>query len=360
MFRAFLALLLNVAAFAQSSDITELLQKQVLANHLAGIAVIVVRADSVIAVAAVGVRHDGQTTPIGSSDLFHLGSNTKAITATMIARVIQAGKLKWSTTPADVFPELNDADPALKRITVEQLLSHYAGLPPYEDTSDKEFKTLPKFAGNATEQRSQFTSWVLRHPPAVPPGTKPLYSNAGYAVAAAMAERVTGSTWEQLVTNEVLDPIGIHAAFAWPLAVGAGEPWGHTENKKGVKPVDQSAKDSELPAYLLPAGGMAMTIADYGKFLQANLQALRSKDALFTHLHTAPMRDKYALGWGAQSIDGVPSSAHTGSAGSFYAVAAIQSAQNVGVAVLLNSDGSRSAATAAKVLKALLKQFAVQ
>ncbi len=359
MFRVGLTLLTCAATFGQSPEIGDILRKQIQESRLGGMAAVVVRADGVVGAAWAGVKCDGQTTPIGSNDLFHLGSNTKAITATMIARVVESGKLSWSSTPLEAFPELKDKIRAeFKEITLEQLLSHYAGLAAYEDTDDKEFKRLPKFVGSAAEQRGQFAAWVLAQAPAVRPGTKPVYSNAGYAVAAAMAERVTGSPWEQLVSSQVLEPLGIHAIFGWPLTAGADQPWGHTETKKGIRPVDQSGQDSALPPYLMPAGGIAMTVTDYGKFLQANLRGLQSKDALFVHLHSAPMRDKYALGWGVQPIDGVPSSAHTGGAGSFYAVAALQPTRNVAVAVFTNSDGERSAAAANLTLKTLLKQFA--
>jgi CubicO group peptidase (beta-lactamase class C family) len=61
--------------------------------------------------------------------LFHLGSKTNAITATMIARLVEAGKLSWTTTAAETFPDLSKTmDPAFRHITIEQLLSYHAGV----------------------------------------------------------------------------------------------------------------------------------------------------------------------------------------------------------------------------------------
>jgi CubicO group peptidase (beta-lactamase class C family) len=178
-----------------------------------------------------------------------------------------------------------------------------------------------------------------------------------------MAERVTGSSWEALVTSLVLEPLGMHAIYGWPVTADRHEPWGHTETKKGLKAVDQSDEASQLPPYLLPAGGMAMSLGDYGRFLQMNLRIIQGREDKFLsvgtikRLHSSTMQDKYALGWGASQIDGVPSSVHTGSAGSFYAVVALQPGRDIAVAVVANSDGDRSASACATVLKALLAMY---
>jgi D-alanyl-D-alanine carboxypeptidase len=346
----------------QSQEIARLLEKQTDDNHLAGMAAIVIRAESMAGIAAAGVRRQGENAPISTGDLFHLGSNTKAVTATMIARLVEAEKLSWTTTPLDAFPELRDTiHPAFKQITIEQLLSHHAGIPPY--TAISAFKVLPKISRSATEQRTMFTAWVLQHAPAVPPGTKGLYSNAGYVIAAAMAERVTGSTWEALVTKLVLDPLGMHATYGWPLTADRHEPWGHVETKKGLQAIDQSDEGSRLPFYLLPAGGMFMSLGDYGKFLQMNLSILQGKKDKFLtvgtvkRLHSSTMHDRYALGWGASQIDGVPSSTHAGTAGSFYAIVALQASRDIGVAVVANSGGDRSASACEAVMNSLLVMY---
>ncbi len=343
-------------------DISKLLEKELQVNRLAGMAV-VVRADGAAVIGSAGVKRDGESAAIERGNLFHLGSNTKAFTATMIARLVETGKLSWATTPLDVFPELRATlHPALKDVTLEQLLSHHAGIAPYSDSSEKEYKALPPISGSAVEQRIKFSAWVLQHKPALAPGKKGSYSNAGFVIAAAMAERVTGSSWEELVTAHVLEPLGIHAVYAWPATGDRGQPWGHSETKKGLKAQDPADELEQLPPFLLPAGGMAMSMGDYGKFLQEHLRGLEGKKSSFLSvetirkLHSSSMMDKYALGWGIAPVDGVPSSSHTGSAGSFYAVVVLQPGRDVAVAVVTNSDGVRSETSAKKVLKALLAQ----
>ncbi len=350
---------------APAPDIVKVLEQTIKEHHLVGMAAVVVRADSVAGIGSAGVRREGQSVPINVHDLFHLGSNTKAITATMIARLIEAGKLSWTTTPLDVFPEMKESiHPAFRAITLEQLFSHYAGIPPYTDGDAKEFKELPKLKGSGAKQRLKFAEWVLKHEPAVAPGTKAVYSNAGYAIAAAMAERVTGSTWEDLIVSQVVNPLGIHAIFEWPATSDKNQPWGHVETKKSLRPQNPADKDEQLPPFLLPAGGMAMSIGDYGVFLQEHLKGLEGKPTrllsveTIKRLHTAPMHDKFALGWGLQQMNGVLSSVHAGSDGTFYAVVALQPSRDTAIAVVANSGGDRSGTGSSAALKALLAQYA--
>jgi CubicO group peptidase (beta-lactamase class C family) len=75
-------------------------------------------------------------------------------------------------------------------------------------------------------------------------------------------------------------------------------------------------------------------------------------------LHTSPLQDKFALGWGSQQVNGVRSSVHTGSAGSFYAVVVLQPVRDIAVAVVANSGGDRSGTGSAAALKALLARYA--
>jgi CubicO group peptidase (beta-lactamase class C family) len=143
-------------------------------HNIPAMAAIVLRADTVLARGIAGVRHAGVPGAVTINDRFQLGSNTKAITATLVATLVEAGTLSWTTTPADVFPEMRDSmSPAFRGVTLEQLLSHHAGVSPFSDTDDKDFKTIPRLTGTPTERRRAFTAWVLRGKPVEPPGTKP-------------------------------------------------------------------------------------------------------------------------------------------------------------------------------------------
>lgn len=336
-------------------------------HNIPAMAAIVLRADTVLARGVAGVRHAGLAGPVTTQDRFQLGSNTKAITATLLAVLVEAGQLSWTTTLAEVFPELRDSmSTEFQQVTLEQLLSHHAGVSPFTDTDDRDFRSIPRLAGSPMERRRAFTAWVLRGRPIEPPGTRGVYSNGGYTVAAAMAERVTGEPWESLVRERVLRPLGIHGTFAWSDSADVHQPWGHYETRSGVRPVDPRDPSERVPPIIWPAGALELSLDDYAHFLQFNLRGLEGRDtpllraATITHLHTPPVPpgDNFALGWGVQDFDGAPASVHVGSAGAFYVVTMVQPTRDLAVAVFANAGGERAAAATREALKALIRRYA--
>jgi CubicO group peptidase (beta-lactamase class C family) len=205
----------------------------------------------------------------------------------------------------------------------------------------------------------------LRRKPAGPVG-KGLYSNGGYTVAGAVAERITGESWESLMRARVFKPIGLTGAFSWSDSADVNEPWGHHETRNGVKPVDPRDRDEQLPAIIWPAGSVELSLDDYARFLQIHLRGLEGRDtpllkaATIKRLHTSPVTptDKYALGWGTQDVDGAPSSVHVGSAGAFIAMTILQPTRDLGVAVFANAGGDRAKAASTDAIKALIHRFA--
>jgi CubicO group peptidase (beta-lactamase class C family) len=62
-------------------------------------------------------------------DRFHIGSDSKAFTSLLAGQFVEAGSVRWQSTPADVFPELKGKmDAEFSKITLEELLSHSSGL----------------------------------------------------------------------------------------------------------------------------------------------------------------------------------------------------------------------------------------
>ncbi len=112
---------------ADTSQLLEVIRKK---HDLPALAVVVVKDGRICDRAAVGVRKWGETTPVTTNDVFHIGSCTKSMTATLTAMLIEDGKLRWDTTIADVFPELKGKmDKQYETVTVEQLLTHRGGVP---------------------------------------------------------------------------------------------------------------------------------------------------------------------------------------------------------------------------------------
>jgi len=331
------------------------------------LAATVVRSDTVLATAAVGVRRLGAPDPVSVRDQFHIGSNAKAMTATLLAALVEEGRLAWTTRPVDVLPELRGSvHPAYQEITLEQLLSHRAGVPAY--TSGFALAFLPdslyeQGSRSSATWRRAFALHVLRGKPKAPSGTQFLYSNAGYTVAAAMAEAVTEQPWESLLQTRLFRPLAIQGGYGWPAAVDPDQPWGHRRTLlRGVRAHEPDG-GYQLGALLAPAGDVHVSIGDYARFLQEHLRGLQGQDGLLRaatvqRLHR-PAGD-YALGWVIRPLAGARVSAHEGSAGTFHAVAVLHPERDLAVAVLANAGYSKAGDAARELAQVLLARYSAR
>jgi CubicO group peptidase (beta-lactamase class C family) len=301
----------------------------------------IIRADEIVETVVTGVRKVGEDDPVVAADLFHIGSMTKAMTSTMLATLVQEGRLQWDMTLTQGFPTFaGELNWRFRNVTLEQLLSHTAGLAGF--TTDEEWATTPAFEGTPAQQRQAFAFWLLTRAPAVRVGVY-RYSNAGYGIAAAIAEGVTGSTWEQLMQERLLGPLNIRARYGWPLLSGWQEPWGHWIKEDGVLAHDP-ADGYKVPTVLVPAGDVSVTIGDYAVFAQLHLAGLEGRGsailtaAAIQRLHQPIL--KYSLGWHEELIDGIPTSSHHGSVDTFSTFVLLQPTRDVGVILFANADGN--------------------
>ena len=182
-------------------------------KKLVGLAAMVMVDGQVVASAADGERKKGSGVPIELGDRWHLGSVTKSITATMIARLVESGQMQWSDTIGERFPDASIHED-WKPVTLKQLLTHTAGAP--ANFSFQVMLKQPALGAECTQERRKAVMDVIAEKPAHPPGKKYAYSNVGYTIAAAMAEKVTGATWEDLVKREVFEPLELTGAGFGP------------------------------------------------------------------------------------------------------------------------------------------------
>ncbi len=329
------------------NDLATLVSATVRDSATPGMAVALVSTDTIRS-SVSGVRKAGEATPLAATDRFHLGSNIKAVTATLAALLVESGVMQWSTTLADAFPELSVRTRAeYRNVTLQQLLAHRGGFLPL--TEPAELLRLPTLPSNDVLARRQLTTWLLEQPSVATPGLASKYSNAGYVIAAAMMEKRTGQSYEILLNELILRPLSITPQFDWPAAGGADQPWGHERVGNRWMPNDPHAIDNQFPRALTPAGNISLSVTDYAKFIQAQLRGLRGAGgslsaASYRHLHT-PLGE-FALGWIVRELSGIGTSAHDGSAGTFYALAAIQPERNRAVVVLVNAHSDSVANTA--------------
>jgi CubicO group peptidase (beta-lactamase class C family) len=349
---AVLLLFAGVALTSQQASSTisleRLLDATRVEHRLPSLAMVTVRSDGQPQVYVSGERRVGRGELLGPTDLMHLGSLTKAITATVAGALTERRRLTLDTTIGEVFPELSTTQPAYRRVTLRQLLGHAGGIPPYR--TREALQRLLALPGNGTEQRLAFVRRVLAEPSRFAPGSSHEYSNAGAAIAGAMVERIGGASYRQLVQELVFTPLGGRAAFGNPGLMSMSQPWGHIATAFGA--VAEVAPDD--PVYTTPlaieaAGDVSLSPRDYGRFLQMHLRGLRGRDDVLKaatvqelHRDVAPTATPgFAMGWSLMPRDGVLSHEHVGSYGAFVAFATIQPSRDVAVAVFTNIGGGQ-------------------
>jgi CubicO group peptidase (beta-lactamase class C family) len=301
------------------------------------LAVALIRSDR-LETAVVGRRRLDADDAAQEGDRFHLGSNTKAMTATLAAILVERGVIEWSTPAGEVL----GVESAHAGVTLARLLTHAAGVRPLEE--DDEIAALNLAPGPAPEQRLAAAPILLEDRPSFEPGTAHRYSNGGYTIAGAMLERVAGTSWEDLMTSEIFEPLGLDAGFGWPARHGVEQPWGHTATDGELRPHDPDGP-YRLGAETAPAGDVNASIRSYARFVQMHLRGLRGEAQLlsvesFRHLHLPD--EGFASGWGVQQFEGAETSAHSGSADTFYAVVVLQPSCDLAVASITNAGGERA------------------
>jgi CubicO group peptidase (beta-lactamase class C family) len=201
------------------------------------------------------------------------------MTAVMIARVIDSGKLSFDTTLSDALPDIEMRDD-YRKVTIAQLLTFTGGIQPYTRIGPMLTPILFELKGSPAEQRKQFVKHVLHEEPVVKPGSERKYSNASYVVAAFVASRRTGRGWEALMEDEVFKPLRLtKAGFGRPRSKERpDEPWLHRKGEKGYEPEPEEPQAE--PGTLAGAGGVACSIRDFAKFASHKLSAAQGKDGL--------------------------------------------------------------------------------
>ena len=229
-FPCLLTLLLACAPSAREVGVTgdgnlravlEEIQAEAELPALAGMLVV---GDEIVEIAAVGVRAMGDPTPVTVDDKWHIGSNTKAMTATLAGIFVERGLMEWSTTIEEVFPELRgQIRPEFLDVRLDELLSHTAGVS--NDVGETPFwPTSWETGAPITEQREMWVPQLLSLEPGAARGAF-AYSNSGYVVAGAMLERLTGESWETLMERELFQALGMDGAgLAHPGSGGGSRP----------------------------------------------------------------------------------------------------------------------------------------
>jgi CubicO group peptidase (beta-lactamase class C family) len=319
------------------SEIVSILASIRKRHDVPAMAAVLLTSQGIQKVAAIGTRKWGIDAPVTLDDLWHLGSDTKIMTSTIVAKLVEQGKLAWTSTVADVFPELSNGFAfESKGITVMELLSHVSGLPANIDYRVID-RSIPVRA-----QRIEVVKIALETKPITTPGTQYLYSNLGYIIVGAMIEQVLNMDWEAAMMQYVFIPLKLSSAGFGGLGTAGqtDQPWGHAHAKT---PNVLNGPLADNPPVLGPAGGVHCTIQDWALFVMDQLQGARGQSALlqsesYQMLQTSHFGREYAMGWVLETRDWAGGKAlmHAGSNTMYVALSWVAPAKDFAILVCTN------------------------
>ncbi len=329
-----------------------------------------------------GVRALGSEVKAAIDDRFHLGSDTKAMTATLAGMMVEAGKLRWDSTIGEVLTrEARGMNAKLAAVTLEQLLSHSSGIP----TDNKEILALyfntDAFDYNLRTLRLRAISAWRQHAPVTPPGAAFHYANLGYVIAGAMIEKEAGVAWEQLVTERIFEPLGLKTAGLGPQATTGrlDAPVGHKQEDDGTLTPMYWGTAAGAPPMIGPAGTAHMSVLDFARWAGWNAGGGKRGPALVkpetlarihrAHIKTGarpdarpgePREGEYAMGWGILKYEWAdrPLLAHNGSNGMNFAKVIVDCDRDLAVVALTNRPGKEAEDAADIVAKDLYVRYA--
>lgn len=289
-----------------------------------------------------------------STDRFRIGSNTKAITGFIAAQLVKEKKIHWDTKFFDLFPELKRTSKKVyHQLTLLDLLSFRTRLYAYTYTYDKPEEA--QFSGTEEEQRYEFVAWFFRQKPVKENETKIHFSNLGYVAAGLMLEKVSNKTYKKLV-EDLGKQLGVSFGFGAPNSSDSLQTWGHNSSL-----VPEPPGDSFKLNWLLAAGNINMTLPDYSKFIQLQLQGLNGKSDWLTKeefefLHYGlPV---FSVGW-FQGMDNRNRvfSYNVGNPGSFLSCVYVYGMQDLAFIIFTNAQTEDANSGIMSVLEELQKTY---
>jgi len=316
------------AAPADAASLDAMLRPRLAQHNLPALAAAALTEGKIVAAGAVGTRRAGSDIPVTLDDKFHIGSDTKAMTALLAGMLVESGKLRWDTTVAEIYPELTGTmRDDVKTVRLDQLLSHTSGIPDNDALDKLLAQSFTQLDLNLDELRYWLIERALAQPLQSPPGERFAYSNMGYTLAGGMIERIAGATWEELVATRIFDPLGLNSAgFGPQSSLGRIDaPLGHRIRADGsLKPM-LAGPNGDNPNILGPAGTAHLSILDFARWAGWNagqgrrgppLVSAETLRKLQTPVIDIPPRPdakpgtpppgRYGLGWGTVAVPFAP------------------------------------------------------
>ena len=173
--------------------------------------------DGVALEVSQGFRNRSESLPNNVDTAFGIASGTKMFTGLAVCKLIDDGKLSLDDKLWDILSyDLGKID---KQITILHLLTHTSGIGDYiDEESDDSMMQLAglyhRYPSYLWEQLAYYLQMITPLPPKFKPGFRFGYSNAGFVLLGLVIEAISGKSYQQFVTDEIIVPLMLqHTGF---------------------------------------------------------------------------------------------------------------------------------------------------
>lgn len=332
-----------------------------------GVAIAIVKDGEIVLEKGYGVTNVNTGKPVNETTLFGIASNTKAMTAALLAQLVDEGKISWRSKVTDIIPEFQMPDAYVTRqFTVIDLLAHNSGLglgagdlmiwPHTDHTLDDIIKGI-RYLPEESSFRSEFA-----------------YDNLMYIIAGEVIARVTGKPWHEVIDQRIFEPLGMDNTKPFYSMIDA-------RNKNVANAhVPLNGKLNVVGGNFLEkfaaAGSVASNVKDMSKWLKAILNEGKygAEQSLFSERQSHFMWQPktllpvsknatkdygmnfyaYGLGWFLNDIHGYKMVHHSGGILGMVSKVVLIPEEELGVVVLTNQQ-SGSAFNA--IFREVLQQY---
>lgn len=272
-------------------------------NHWPGMVYGIVVDGKLVHTGGMGYTDIVSRTPADSKSAFRIASMTKSLTAMAILKLRDEGKLKLDDPAYLYIPEMKgihyltkDAAP----VTIRHLLTHAAGFPEDNPWGDRQLADTDEELIAFYKKGVSFSH---------NPGLSYEYSNLGFATLGYIIKRVSGKTYEEYITENIIKPLGMTHTY-WEYEKVPKDKLAHGYRWLDNKWVEQPLlHDGSYGAM----GGLITTIEDWAKYMAVHLDAWPPRD----DTETSPVKrssiremqypwDMNSLGVNTNTLDGKP------------------------------------------------------
>jgi CubicO group peptidase (beta-lactamase class C family) len=314
--------------------------------NIPGLALGIVYKDQLIYSKGYGYRDIENKLPVTATTIFPIASNTKLFTATAASMLAEEGKLSLDKPVRTFMPTLNFFNDELNsKVTLRDMLSHRTGLPRYDGIWIASASTRKEAIEKVQHMRPQlgFREGYI-------------YNNMMYAASGAVLENVTGTSWEEIITKKIFQPLQMNASFFTNEDMIKTGNYAHAyfefDSTKKLKMLSYGAQSNALG----PAGTIKSNIEDMSRWMIAQLNAGKylgqqaiSEAAIKQTLIPNNIADKegkwgelsnslYGLGRTIQTYKGYKVATHTGSIDGYYSNLTFVPSENLAVFIVQNSE----------------------